>query len=207
MLSFRQTRTLLSSVHIPLCKSWHITTKKGLQKIKSFPVVAKIDADIMHKTDVGCVCTHLTNAPELSQAYTKILHNAKQQTKNIYGVIVQPEITGYELIIGIKKDATFGHVILAGLGGIYAEVFKDTALRIMPILRTTAQEMIVSLKSNIVFSGYRGKKPLHMKEIISLMIKLNSLIKKYPEITELDFNPVIVNEKSATIVDARIIVS
>ena len=112
---------------------------------------------------------------------------------------------GTEFFMGIKRDATFGHVLLAGLGGIFVEVYKDVAFRVCPITRTDAESMLDELKGKAILAGVRGQKPINRKALIDIMVSLSELPKKLPNLQELDVNPFIINDKQGVAVDARIV--
>ena len=207
MLFFQEAMRLLRNEGFPL-SAWHsVASEKQLEAITHFPVVLKVDAPaLIHKSDVGCVKTNITTKRVLRDAYQQILKNAQRQTNKINSVIVQPQYHGHEVIIGLKKDATFGHVALFGLGGVYAEIFHDTTLRILPFTQSQARAMIDEIKSSAILHGVRGQKPVNISAIVAILMSLNRLVKHHPEISELDFNPVIVDAHRAVIVDARVII-
>jgi len=163
----------------------------------SFPVVLKISSrNILHKTENNALILNITK-DTLKKSYQK-LANKKEK------ILIQKQIPGESLIMGIKKDPTFKHTLLVGFGGVLTELIKDTSLRITPINKKEAKEMLEELKSHPLIDGFRGKK-LNKEKIIENLIKVSKLPEKYPNIKELDINPLIVSEKEATIVDARII--
>ena len=173
--------------------------KKYAQKI-GFPVVLKIASpELVHKTEKNAVILNVTKE-SLKNTYQK-LDNIKIKKQ---GILVQKQIQGKTLILGIKKDPVFKHIIMIGFGGILSELIKDISIRLAPINKKEAEKMINELKLSPLITGFRGKK-LCKEKIINLLVNLSNLPKKYPAILELDINPLIVSEKSATIVDARII--
>jgi acyl-CoA synthetase (NDP forming) len=174
-----------------------------------FPVVLKIvSPDIIHKSDAGGVKVNLKNAAEVRNAYTKILENAKRydSAAKIIAVLVQemaPQST--EVIVGAIKDPQFGQTLMFGLGGIFVEILKDVTFRIAPITREDAQEMITEVKAYPLLKGYRNTPPADIDAIITILVNTSRLVMDYPEIKELDLNPVMAYEKGAKTVDARII--
>ena len=112
---------------------------------------------------------------------------------------------GVEVIIGTKIDVQFGPVIMFGIGGILVEVVKDVAFRVLPISRTAPQKMIREIKSYPILQGVRGRPPVDQQAICRLLLKVSEIIEAYPDIQEMDLNPVIAHEKGLTIVDVRII--
>jgi acyl-CoA synthetase (NDP forming) len=175
-----------------------------------FPVVLKIvSPEIIHKSDAGGVIINLKNASEVQDAYRKILENAKKYNAaaRIDGVLVQemaPQST--EVIVGAIKDPQFGQTLMFGLGGIFVELLKDVTFRIAPITQQDAEEMITEVKAYPLLKGYRNTPPTDINAIVKILLNTSKLIMDYPEIKELDLNPVMTYEKGAKTVDARIII-
>jgi acetate---CoA ligase (ADP-forming) subunit beta len=174
-----------------------------------FPVVLKIvSPDIIHKSDAGGVKVNLKSTAEVRNAYRKILENAKKydSAAKIVGVLVQemaPQST--EVIVGAIKDPQFGQTLMFGLGGIFVEILKDVAFRIAPVTREDAYEMITKIKAYPLLTGYRKTPPADLDTIINILLNASKLVMDYPEIKELDLNPIMAYEKGAKTVDARII--
>ncbi|NWG03311.1 MAG: acetate--CoA ligase family protein [Syntrophaceae bacterium] len=179
--------------------------KKALNEIKGPVALKVISPEISHKSDVGGVVLNLRNFSEAERAYSKL--NQLTQ-RGFSGVLVQEMITGgKEIILGAKRDPSFGPVILFGLGGIYVEVFKESSLRVAPINRAEAEEMISELKTASILKGIRGERPLDIEALVENLLKLSQLMIDFPEIEGIDINPVKVLEKGAVAVDARILLS
>jgi acyl-CoA synthetase (NDP forming) len=174
-----------------------------------FPVVLKIvSPEIIHKSDAGGVMVNLKSAIEVQDAYRKILENAKKYNSKarIDGVLVQemaPQST--EVIVGAIKDPQFGQTLMFGLGGIFVELLKDVTFKVAPITRQDAEEMITEVKAYPLLKGYRNTPPADINAIVTVLLNTSKLIMDYPEIKELDLNPVMAYEKGAKTVDARII--
>jgi acyl-CoA synthetase (NDP forming) len=174
-----------------------------------YPVVLKIvSPDVIHKFDVGGVALNLKTLSEVKDAYEKILKNVKKHKPNakIIGVLVQemaPQST--EVIVGAIKDPQFGPALMFGLGGIFVEVLKDVTFRIAPITESDAREMITEVKAYPILKGYRGQPPADIDAIVSILLSTSKLVMDHQEIKELDLNPIMVYEKGAKTVDARII--
>ncbi len=172
-------------------------------------VVMKIvSPDILHKSDAGGVFLNLKEPEEVRNAYTAIIENAKvfNPDANIKGILVSPMANeGLEIIIGTKIDDQFGPVIMFGIGGIMVEVLKDVVFRVLPITPYSARNMVNEIKSVKLLNGFRGKPPLDRKAIQKLLLTISEIIGSYPEIREMDFNPVLVYEQGLNVVDARII--
>ena len=174
-----------------------------------YPVVLKIvSPNIIHKFDVGGVLVNLKDEDEVRKGYKQILtnvrkHNAKAE---IVGVLVQemaPDST--EVIVGSIKDPQFGPALMFGLGGVFVEVLKDVTFRIAPVTEEEACEMITEVKAYPLLKGYRNTPPADIKSIVKILLSTSRLITDHEEIKELDLNPILVYEKGAKTVDARII--
>ncbi len=167
-----------------------------------YPLVLKVvSPEITHKTDVGGVIIGIKNRKALRAAYNEIMENTRG--KKVDGILVQKKARkGIELIIGGKKDAQFGHLVVLGLGGIYVEVFRDISARICPIRREDVKVMVMELKSHPILMGMRGKKAIHMKSLEELLLKVCRFMQK-EDITEIDLNPVIFNENGCDVLDVR----
>ncbi|MEM3699887.1 MAG: acetate--CoA ligase family protein [Candidatus Bathyarchaeia archaeon] len=174
-----------------------------------FPVVLKIvSPDIIHKSDVGGVIVGLKSAKEVRDAYKKILENVKKHRADakIVGVLVQemaPAST--EVIVGAIKDPQFGPALMFGLGGIFVEVLKDVTFRIAPITEDEAHEMIREVRAYPLLKGYRNLPPADIDAIIKILLNTSRLVIDHEEIKEVDLNPIMVYERGAKTVDARII--
>jgi len=174
-----------------------------------YPVVLKIvSPDILHKSDAGGVIVNLRSNAEVRSAYAKILENANKYNPSvrITGVLVQemaPKST--EVIVGAIKDSQFGQTMMFGLGGIFVELLKDVTLKIAPITEAEAVEMITGVKAYPILKGYRNTIPADVDAITAILLNTSRLVMENPEIKELDLNPVMVYEKGAKTVDARII--
>lgn len=173
------------------------------------PVAMKIvSPDILHKSDAGGVMLNLHNDAEVKNAFSKIMTNAKQYdaTADIRGILVTPMLKdGLEIIIGTKIDDQFGPVIMFGIGGVLVEVLKDVVFRVLPISRRSATQMMDEIRSSKLLGGFRGSRPRDRKAIVNLLLTVSEIIEAYPDIRELDLNPVLVHEEGLSIADARII--
>lgn len=174
-----------------------------------YPVVLKIvSPDVIHKFDVGGVILNLDGAEDVQDAYDRILTNVKKHKYDamIVGFFVQemaPRST--EVIVGATKDPQFGPALMFGLGGIFVEVLKDVTFRIAPITELDAREMITEVKAYPILRGYRGQPPSDIDAIVQILLNTSRLVMDHPEIKELDLNPIMVYEKGAKAIDARII--
>jgi len=183
-----------------------------IAKKKGYPVVLKIQSpDIIHKIDVGGVALNVKTEEVLRAVYHTLLGTVKKQVPHakIEGITVQKMIKtrdGVEMILGIKKDSIFGTVMLVGMGGTKAELFKDRRLEFPPLNERLATQMLQSLKVYPLLEGYRGSKPKNISKLIEVLIRLSYLAADYPEIQELDINPLIVTEDDVIALDAQIVV-
>jgi acyl-CoA synthetase (NDP forming)/RimJ/RimL family protein N-acetyltransferase len=170
-----------------------------------YPVVLKIvSPDVVHKTDSGGVKLNLGNDEDVREAYRDILSRFKNQ--RIIGVSVQKMApAGLEAIVGVTRDASFGPVLMFGLGGIFAEVLKDVTFRVLPITADSVDEMIEEIKGYSLLKGYRGQS-VDIPALKQLLLTVSNLAIAYPEITELELNPVVLYASGYLAVDARIFV-
>jgi acetyltransferase len=177
--------------------------KKGMEKMEG-PVALKIiSPEISHKSDVGGVVLNISHLSEAEVAYEKIKKLGRGSPS---GILLQKMIlNGKEVILGTKRDPSFGPVVLFGLGGIYVEIFKESSLRVAPINRSEAEEMISESKAADLLKGVRGEQPLDIEALIENLLRLSQLMMDFPEIEGIDINPVKVLEKGAVAVDARIL--
>jgi len=121
------------------------------------------------------------------------------------GFLVQEQVAGKELILGIKRDPQFGHVIVCGTGGIYAEVLRDIHRELLPINRELAERMLRSLRGYPLLAGVRGEKPVNVEKVVDAMVHLANFALHNPHVKELDINPLIANPYECKAVDVRII--
>ena len=177
-----------------------------------YPVVLKIlSPDITHKSDVGGVVLNLNDEDLVAAAYENMVKSISRNfpDADIQGVTVQPMFDvkdAVELILGIKKDPIFGTVILLGMGGTFTELLQDKRLCFPPVNEQIARQMIESLKICPVLKGYRGSPPKNIDKLIETIIRLSYLAADYPEIEELDINPLLVTPDDVVALDARIVI-
>ncbi len=179
---------------------------------KGYPVVLKIySPDITHKSDVGGVALNVKDEEMVRASFRNMVKTAaeKRPDAKILGVTVQRMVDtkdAVELILGIKKDPTFGTVMLAGMGGTTAELFKDKRLEFPPLNERLARQMLESLQIYPLLQGYRGAPPKNIDKLVEVFIRMSYLAADYPEIKELDINPLIVSPTDVIALDARIVV-
>ena len=177
-------------------------------KTQGWPVVLKISSpELLHKTDKGGVVTGIDNPLKLEQAWKKINQAALKLPKNSSStIIIQKQVMGgVEVIAGIKHNASFGNVLMFGAGGILTELIADKNLKLLPIDERGVGELIAESKVYPLLKGFRGQKPLALKKLSEMIVKLANLAQANPQISEIEINPIIVTDKEAFAVDARII--
>lgn len=175
-----------------------------------YPVVMKVASpDISHKSDLGGVKVGLRNAEAVQDAYELMMLRMKQRAPDatVEGVNVQAMVMGgKEVIIGMTRDPQFGPLIMFGLGGIYVEVLKDIAFELAPLTREEAQQLITSTKTYNLLRGVRGESATDVTAIADCLMRVGQLVVDFPEIDELDINPLKVGEvgQAAVAIDARV---
>jgi acetyl-CoA synthetase (ADP-forming) len=163
------------------------------------PLVLKIISHkFSHKTEVKGVRI-IKNQEELEKNFNELM-----KIKGTQAILVQEFVEGTELTIGLKKDPAFGHALMFGVGGVMVELLKDVSFRICPITEKDAESMIDDLKAKELLTGFRGSKPVNLNAVKRALVNTSLIPKKHPNIKELDINPLIVNEKHAIVVDARL---
>jgi len=183
-------------------------TVKFAEKI-GYPVVLKIvSPSIIHKSDVGGVIINLNDAKDVRNAYKQILKNVRKHKAKakIFGMLIQemaPQST--EIIVGATKDPQFGPTLMFGLGGVFVEILKDVTFRIAPVTEDEAREMITEVRAYPLLKGYRNMPQADIEAIVGILLNTSRLVMEHQEIKELDLNPIMVYEKGAKTVDARII--
>jgi acyl-CoA synthetase (NDP forming) len=177
-----------------------------IAKKLGFPLVLKIiSQDAIHKSEIKGVRI-VKNRQDLSKEFEKLVSIAKEKKLRLEGILVQEYVEGEYVIIGLKKDVTFGHVIAFGIGGIYTELLKDISFRVCPITSKDAEEMFDELKLRKLLEGFRNTKAINKEFLKKTLIKVSQIPLKHPEIQEMDINPFVINEKDGKVVDARILV-
>jgi acetyl coenzyme A synthetase (ADP forming)-like protein len=207
---------ILSAYGLPMSRSKLVLDEKEAVRAANeigYPVAIKIvSPDIVHKVDVGGVILDLCSDSDVGRAYYELVERVKaaKQDAGIWGVLVQEMVRGgKETILGMKRDPLFGGLLMFGLGGIYVEVFKDVTFRIAPIRELSAKSMIERIKGIRLLKGFRGEPPSDLDAIAEALLRLSQLVTDFPEIEEMDINPLIVlpSGEGARVVDARILIS
>lgn len=178
-----------------------------------YPVVLKIvSPDILHKTEAGGVLVGLKNSTEVAEGYRTIIHNARNYKADaeITGVQVQQQLpTGnevHEVIVGAVTDETFGKIVAFGLGGILVEVLKDVTFRLAPTSTSEALSMVNGIAAAEILRGVRGAQGVDASKLADLIHRVSDLVTDFPQLAEVDLNPVLATPSGATAVDVRILV-
>lgn len=179
-----------------------------------YPVVLKIASpDILHKTDVGGVKVGLNTAEQVRDAYELMVYRAQRYIPeaHIWGCLVQEMVPagGQEVLVGMNRDPQFGPLVTFGLGGIYVETLKDVTFRVAPIAVQEAEQMLNEIRAHAILDGVRGLPPLDKKAIIDALLRVAQLVQDFPEIVELDINPLMVypKDQGAIAIDMRMVLS
>ena len=172
-----------------------------------YPVVLKVNSPaIIHKTDAGGVHLNLNNQADLEEAFSAIRQSCSKLDPNFKVTVEKMCLPGVEVIVGVSRDDQFGPVIMFGLGGIFVELYKDVVFRLIPLDDTQATKMIESIKAFKMLTGFRGKPGVDISALRNILVRVSELVSRYPQITELDLNPVILYPDRSIIVDARMVV-
>jgi acyl-CoA synthetase (NDP forming) len=197
---------------IPLPESRLSTTaeeaRRDAQEL-GFPVVLKvISPDILHKTEAGGVLVGLQESDEVVKGFEKIIANAKKYRSdaNVLGILVQRMVpAGIEVIVGAFRDMQFGTAVLFGIGGIFAEIFKDVIFSLAPLGNLEASRMVRSIKAYSLLKGYRNMPAADERAIVDILLKTSEMMTAHLEIDQIDLNPIVAGELGATAVDVRIL--
>ena len=166
-----------------------------------YPVVGKlVSPEALHKSDVGGVVVGIDSVKNLEETFHRF-----SSFKDFAGMLVEELVSGTELIAGAKVDYQFGPVILLGMGGTAVEIYKDTALRMVPLKEVDVESMLKGLKAHELLKGYRGSQPVNLKELIRTLMAFSSLVMDLEGYFEsIDLNPVMCSSKRCVVADARI---
>ena len=214
VLSEVESKQLLEEAGVSTARARLAATREEAQaqaRETGFPAVLKIiSPDISHKSDVGGVKLDLKSAEEVGAAFDEIMASVKNAAPDatIEGVSVQQMARpGVEVIVGISQDAQFGPVLMFGLGGVFVEVLKDVAFRIVPITPRAARQMVRDIKGYPVLEGFRGQEPSDVAALEQLLLRVSEFAEQHPEVAELDLNPIFAYKDGALAVDARVVLS
>lgn len=203
LLDLLESRRLLEKYGIKFAKGELVSNEKQLApacKKIGFPLAMKIySPKISHKTDIGGIKLNIQNPEQAKTAFKQLF-----RIPSFKGAYLQKMLSGTEIIIGGKRDAQFGPVVLFGLGGIYVELLKDISMRVCPISEKDAEEMIKEIKGYALLSGARGRQKANIQKIKSYLLRVSKLMVK-EKIVELDINPLFAFGKEVLAVDARVV--
>lgn len=214
VLTESTSKAMLEAYEIPVSKTYVARSIEDAVEYAiriGFPVALKVfSSDITHKTDVGGVELDLASPEEVSRAFERMIATVNKHcpSAHIEGVTVQRMVVepgGRELIVGAKRDPVFGTVLLVGAGGTAAELFQDRALELPPLSERLARKMLESLRSWPLLEGYRGRPGVNVDRLIEVLMRLSYLVADYPEVVELDVNPLLVTPTDVIALDARIV--
>lgn len=212
-----EARKILQAYGLRIPKSELATTPDQAIELANqigYPVVLKIGSpDILHKTDVGGVKIGLNGPEDVRDAFELIIYRAQRYLPDatILGCLVQQMVPpgGLEVLIGMNRDPQFGPLITFGLGGIYVEVLKDVSFRVAPVSKQEAEEMIQEIHASALLNGVRGKPGVDKSAIIETILRIAQLVQEFPEIVELDINPLVVysERQGAYAIDMRLVLN
>lgn len=213
LLSESDVTSLFANYDLPLPKQALAKSADEAASIAEkigYPVIAKINSPtILHKTDIGGVVGNLRSAKEVKSAFMTIMKRATSNPKpvTIEGILIQQFLPAdHEFIVGFTQDPSFGPLIMVGLGGIYTELFRDTAFRIAPVTEEDIYAMLQELKGWKLLLGLRGQEQANIDALAKIVFAISRLAMDHPEIKELDMNPILVGSDRAIIADAKVIV-
>ncbi len=180
----------------------------GVAEGIGYPVVIKlISPDVIHKSDVGGVVLNVAGPAEVREACAGIRERveAAHPGARITGFTVEEQVSGTEIIIGMSRDPGFGPLMMVGMGGVFVEVYKDVAFRLVPLTHADALEMIGEIRAQALFDGARKRPVLNRDELAAAIVRIAELVQRYPEIAEVDLNPLVVTTDGLVAIDARVI--
>jgi acetyltransferase len=211
-----EARLVLEAYGFPIPKGGLATTPEEAASLAAelgFPVVMKIASpDIVHKSDIGGVRVGISSRDQVLDVFELMVMRARRYMPEaeIKGVNVQQMVTqGKEVILGMNRDPQFGPLVMFGLGGIYVEVMKDVVFRVAPFGKTEAHNMIREIRGFPLLAGVRGERPSDIAAIEEALLRLSQLVSDFPEIVEMDINPLKAGEagSGAVAIDARITIA
>jgi len=177
-----------------------------------YPVVLKIASpDILHKTDIGGVKVGLQNSDDVRDAFELMVYRAQRYLPEtrIWGCLVQEMAPsgGLEVLVGMNRDPQFGPLVTFGLGGIYVEILRDVTFNVSPFSYQEAEEMLTQIRAHALLDGVRGQPPIDKSAIVDTLLRVSQLVQDFPEIIELDINPLMVYRQGegALALDMRLV--
>lgn len=200
ILPEHEAKKLLVEHNIPTTNFRKIKRREDLQKLDlKYPLALKVSSPkILHKTDVGAIALNIRNKEELIEKYDKMRKKFKEEIFLVEEMVPQ----GVEVIAGIYNDKLFKKCIMAGIGGIYTEIYNDVSFRLLPVKKRDLYDMIKDLKGYKIFEGYRKK--VDKEAFVDILLKISKIGEKM-KINQMDLNPIFLYEKGAKVIDAKII--
>jgi acetyl coenzyme A synthetase (ADP forming)-like protein len=207
-----ESRVLCETYRIPVPQEGVAHSPAELSRLVEkigFPLVMKIvSADILHKTEAGAVIVGVKSSAEASRGYEEILRNARAYNADakIEGVLMQQMLTGgQEVIVGALTDPSFGKVVAFGLGGILVEILKDVTFRLAPVSEREALAMLDGIRAAEILHGVRGGAAVDRQALARVIVAVSQIVTDFPEIRELDLNPVFAHRTGAAAADVRVL--
>ncbi len=202
-----EAKWLFASAGLPVPRfAWGKNIEECLKNAEqiTYPLVAKVvSPEVVHKSEVGGVAVGLADKEELRQFYEKV-----SGFQGFSGLLLEEILVGTEMIIGAKIDYQFGLIILLGIGGTSVEIYNDVSIRMAPLTETDVFSMLHELKGEQLLSGYRGKKPINREKFAQVLVDFATFVQSLaPYIESIDLNPLLCNENSSIIADARIMLN
>ncbi|OPY68937.1 MAG: Acetyltransferase Pat [Syntrophorhabdus sp. PtaU1.Bin002] len=205
----------LSNYGIPTIKSYTaLTFEEAAHKAKGieYPIVLKaVSPDIFDRADAGGLATGVKDEQQLRYEFERVSARIKDKTlgARIAGITIQKmlEKIDYEVMLGAKRDSKFGSIIVFGMGGVGAQVFKDFSIALPPLNQTLARRLMEETQAYKLLHGYRGRSPADLQKMEEIIVAFSNLIVDFPEIAEMDVNPIAISDGKAYALDARIIIS
>ena len=214
LLTEEEAERILINYGIPVNKTYlvqHVEQAVGAAKMIGYPLVLKIASqDITYKSDVGGVVTGINSEADLRIEYENLITRVGQNCPGarIAGITIQKmmEKIDYEIILGAKKDEDFGAVILFGMGGTDVEIFSDFSVGLPPLNQTLGRRLMEETKVYRLLKGHRGKPAADLKQLEQIIVSFSNLIIDFPEILEVDVNPIALCNGKACALDAKIVI-
>jgi acetyltransferase len=209
-----EAKTFLEYYNFPVVKTRFAANEDEAVSMASqtgYPVVLKVlSPQIAHKTEAGGVVLDVNTENEVREAFRRITQRAQEYDPKaeVLGVTVQPMVKrkGYEVIIGAKADPLFGPVMLFGMGGVGVELFRDFAIGIPPLNQTLVRRVMEETKVYQLLKGYRNVPPANIKILEGLLVRFSQMLVDFPQLKEVDINPLFIDDKEALVFDARIVI-
>jgi acetyltransferase len=214
ILNEAEAKTFLEYYNFPVVKTEVARSADEAVNVAQrmgYPIVLKIlSPQIVHKTEAGGVVLDINSEVQVREAFERIIQRAKEYDPNaeILGVTVQRMVKkqGYEVILGSKTDPLFGPVILFGMGGVGVELFKDFSIGLPPLNQTLVRRIMEETKVYQLLKGYRNVPPANLKLLDEIMVVFSQMLVDFPQLKEVDINPLFINESEAFAFDARIVI-